>query len=303
MFKNKDSSPASISQPDNEDPLQEDIPLSSSDLECCDKENEIPDMGIEMEVNEPTSQTEPRFDPSSPDVQKSTAEQGTQCRLPLAYGCHMNYCSLATDSRALQFYTSFENDKHFRLFFTILGPSVDAIQQFTSLPDRLDQLLLTLIKLRQCKEDYELSLMFGISRSTVSALVTVWINYLYYQLREINLWPDEGVVESFMPASFRRNFPTTKLIIDATEIPVEKPKNANAQSATFSTYKNRNTVKTVVGCIPRGAVVYVSDTYGGSCSDRQIMERSTLLSDNSKFSANSSIMADRGIMIQDLFAS
>ena len=40
----------------------------------------------------------------------------------------------------------------------------------------------------------------------------------------------------------------------------------------------------------------------GSVSDRQIIERSTLL-DSNKFSPGESIMADREIMTQDLFAT
>ena len=46
---------------------------------------------------------------------------------------------------------------------------------------------------------------------------------------------------------------------------------------------------------------YVSASYGGSASDRQIIERSTLLKED-MFSAGDAIMADRGIMVQDLFA-
>jgi hypothetical protein len=42
--------------------------------------------------------------------------------------------------------------------------------------------------------------------------------------------------------------------------------------------------------------------YGGSVSDRQIIEDSNIL-DNSMFDSGDSIMADRGIMVQDLFAN
>jgi len=60
----------------------------------------------------------------------------------------------------------------------------------------------------------------------------------------------------------------------------------------------------MIGCTPRGAASYISDTYGGSASDRQIIEQSQLL-DPSKhmFKKGDSIMADRGIMVQDLFAN
>ena len=58
----------------------------------------------------------------------------------------------------------------------------------------------------------------------------------------------------------------------------------------------------MVGCTPRGAVSFVSDCYGGSVSDRQITEDSNIL-DNSMFDSGDSIMADRGIMVQDLFVN
>ena len=79
--------------------------------------------------------------------------------------------------------------------------------------------------------------------------------------------------------------------------------NVNDQRAIFSNYKNRNTLKTMVGCSPRGLITYMSSAYGGSASDRQIIERSSLCTDKSLFEKKDSIMADRGIMVQDLFAS
>jgi hypothetical protein len=60
----------------------------------------------------------------------------------------------------------------------------------------------------------------------------------------------------------------------------------------------------MVGCTPRGTVSFISDSYGGSASDRQIIERSDLVKPELKhFRKKDSIMADRGIMVQDLFAT
>jgi hypothetical protein len=106
-----------------------------------------------------------------------------------------------------------------------------------------------------------------------------------------------------MPEDFGKKFPSTRVILDATEIPINKPSNVRAQSATFSTYKNKNTLKIMIGCTPRGLVSYISESYGGTASDRQIIERSTLCSDRELFEKKDSIMADRGIMVQDLFAA
>ena len=59
----------------------------------------------------------------------------------------------------------------------------------------------------------------------------------------------------------------------------------------------------MVGVTPRGVVSYVSPAYGGCTSDRQIIERSSLLNEEGFFQTGDSILADRGIMVQDLFAS
>jgi hypothetical protein len=55
-------------------------------------------------------------------------------------------------------------------------------------------------------------------------------------------------------------------------------------------------------CTPRGTLSYISEWHGGSVSDRQIIEKSDLLKkDLEQFDKGDSIMADRGIMVQDLF--
>ena len=66
-----------------------------------------------------------------------------------------------------------------------------------------------------------------------------------------------------MPQDFKQKFPTTRVILDATEMPIQEPSDVNIQSLTWSSYKHKNTVKTMVGCTRRGAISYTSDCYGG----------------------------------------
>lgn len=112
----------------------------------------------------------------------------------------------------------------------------------------------------------------------------------------------EDIVKQNMPLDFKDKYPSTQMILDATEVPVQKPSNPTYQSATWSSYKNQNTIKTMVGITLRGVISYISPSYGGATSDRQIMERSSLVQEK-PFAQGSSIMADRGILVQDLFAS
>lgn len=128
------------------------------------------------------------------------------------------------------------------------------------------------MKLRQAKEDVELALFFGISESSVSHIFNTWLNFMYYQLKELCIWPSKDIIQQFMPTDFGRVFSNTRVILDAAELPINKPSDVNAKSITWSTYKHKNTLKTMIGCTPKGAVSFVSKAYGGSASVRQIIE-------------------------------
>ena len=119
------------------------------------------------------------------------------------------------------------------------------------------------------------------------------------QWREIDIWPRQELVHFFSPTSFFANFPGTRVIVDGTEIPIKKPRAPLVQQSTFSTYKNRNTAKVLVGCSPGGLISYVSRAYGGSTSDREIVERSRL---TEMCEPGDAIVADKGFDVQDLFA-
>ena len=160
--------------------------------------------------------------------------------------------------------------------------------------DPYNELFLTLIKLRQAKDDYALALDLGISRSVVGKDVNTWINFMYFQLSELDFWPARQVVDEHFPIRFQNMFPITRLILGATEVQIHRPKHCDGQRQTFSTYKNMN-----MNISPRGVVSYVSDSYEGSSSDRL---RSALVKDD-MLSSGDSIMADRGIMVQDFSPS
>lgn len=99
-------------------------------------------------------------------------------------------------------------------------------------------------------------MLFHVSESTVSKIIKIWINFLYFQLKELEeqFWLSKEVINEHMPKDFEKKFPNTRVILDATEQPIHKPSHIEVQSKTWSSYKHKNTLKTMVGITPNGAV-------------------------------------------------
>ena len=161
----------------------------------------------------------------------------------------------------------------------------------------LEQFFLTLVRLRLGLFELDLANRFGISQATVSRITATWINLLYHTLKGIERFPPWHIVKKYMPETFKKEYPNTRVIIDATEFYIDRPSSLLSQACTFSAYKNKNTAKVLIGITPSGAISFVSKCYEGSVSDRKLVELSGLLQ---KLEPGDQIMADKGFQIQDL---
>ena len=108
-----------------------------------------------------------------------------------------------------------------------------------------DELLLVLTGLRVGMQD--LAVRFELSQSHVSRIITTWVNAMFQSFKEVDIWPMREQSLANLPEKVREFCPTLRCIIDATEIYIEQPKNPEAQQLTFSTYKNNNTLKSLIG--------------------------------------------------------
>jgi len=122
---------------------------------------------------------------------------------------------------------------------------------------------------------------------------------MYHNFKALVRFPSWGVINKYMPEIFKKEYPNTRIIIDATEFAIERPSSLISQSSTFSNYKNRNTVKVLIGITPSGVISFVSQSYEGSISDRKLVEHSGLLE---MLEPGDEVMADKGFLIQDLLA-
>ncbi len=190
---------------------------------------------------------------------------------------------------------------HFKYFFQILGPATTSLVYKCQSLEAKEELLLTLMKLHLNKDDVELGFFFGKSETAVCHVFHTWLNFMYYQLRELNLWLPRNIVDEYMSADFKKKFPRIRVIIDGTEIGIDRPGTTKVRTAIWSSYKNKNTLRMLVEISPKGAVTYISDAYRASPSERQIVERSDPATAQDLFCKGDRIMCYKGFTVKDLF--
>lgn len=215
------------------------------------------------------------------------------------------------NDKLLRFHTGFENYEVFSMVLDFLGRATTAHLDYQNTEDLGEikhkykpgpsraltvenEFFLVLCRLKVGLLEEDSSAIFGVCQSVVSQIVNTWIKFIFFRFKELDVFPSREIVQLHIPECFRKKYSTTTLIIDATEIYIEKPNNPEAQQVTFSSYKNHNTLKALVGIVPKGGISFVSTLYGGSISDKELTQKSGLIE---KLQYGDVIMADRGFNI------
>lgn len=126
----------------------------------------------------------------------------------------------------------------FNIVFLSLGKNLDNLTYRSNVGhgklSLKNQFFLTLWKLRKNATDFELLIHFGIHEKQVGNIFISWIVFMARQWSKIDLWPSKELINYYMPKSFKVNFPNTRVIIDGTEIHIQKSKNPKVQQSSFS---------------------------------------------------------------------
>ena len=161
----------------------------------------------------------------------------------------------------------------------------------------IDEFFLFLVRIKLGLFEQDLAHRFNLHISSVSRKITTWANYLYFFLGSQPIWPSRTDVLAKMPEEFKKHYPTTRVILDCTEIFAETPTSLLLQSQLYSSYKSNTTLKSLIGISPHGAITFVSSLYTGAISDKEITRCSGILD---LVEAGDSVMADKGFDIEDL---
>ncbi|KAK5639798.1 hypothetical protein RI129_010609 [Pyrocoelia pectoralis] len=197
-------------------------------------------------------------------------------------------------------YTGLPNKKIFLSVFNLLK-NIDKNYYLgwnvTCVSD-IDQLFLTLLKLRQNPPHKDLALRFNCSSATVTNIFVTWLHLLHEIIccTLMKSVPSRHKNEACLPNCFSV-FPNARMVIDCTEIYSEIPHSLKNKKDTYSHYKHRNTLKGLVGVAPNGVITYISPLYPGSTSDKKVVQHSGILN---IFEPGDLILADKGFLITDI---
>ena len=289
-----------------------------------DSSSESPEPQIQQSSNEAVDQDQAGCLGSFMDAESSLAaevavlqdEVASLRAENLALKAHIFCTARILDCQGLlQFYTGFTSKKMFKTCFNFLEGSAKTMRTWQgertridshrdgakpgprSVLSLIDQFFFVCVRLRRGLLLEDLADRFKVSVSTLSRIFTTWVNLMYVKFNELLLWPSRRRVDRNMPEIFQKLYPSTRVIIDCTEFFIQRPSSLTTQSATFSSYKNTNTCKALVGISPDGAFTFISPLYEGSITDRELVIVSGLLE---KLERGDSVMADKGFDIDDL---
>lgn len=154
-------------------------------------------------------------------------------------------------------------------------------------------LILVLTKLKTNLSFICLSVLFGISSTKCTNLFYKHTALLSASIKSAIYWPRKEEILANMPKCFSK-FKETRVVLDCTEIKVQKMKCLNCRIKSYSHYKRCHTMKFLIGITPSGLISFVSRGYGGRATDKSIFLRENVLE---KLDPHDAVMVDKGILI------
>ena len=141
-----------------------------------------------------------------------------------------------------------------------------------------DQLLLTVVWLRQYPTNEVAGFLFGVSDSTVSRIVSRVVPVLAKAGKHGMRMPDPGRKHRRTLDDLLQEIPELGVVIDTFEQPVQRPKSREEADKWYSGKKKRHTIKSQVGVDRNsGEIVDVGESVRGPTNDLTLLKESKLM--------------------------
>ena len=141
-----------------------------------------------------------------------------------------------------------------------------------------DQILLTVIWLRQYPTQDVLGYFFSVSQATVSRYVARVLPILSQDGRDRMRMPDPGRKRRRKLDELLRDMPEIMVVIDTFEQKVQRPKDSTERDAWYSGKKRTHTIKSQAAVDEEtGEIVDIPESVRGPTADIKLLEQSELL--------------------------
>ncbi|XP_022810099.1 uncharacterized protein LOC111347104 [Stylophora pistillata] len=168
-----------------------------------------------------------------------------------------------------------------------------------------DEFLMLLMKLMTGLSNIDLAERFCVSESTVNNINLTWVNFVYNVIGSLKIWPHRDIIIKHSPEEFIKKYPKTIVTVDATALKSQVLSSFQKHIESCSTYKSHTTFKSVIRVDPNGGIMFVSQSFEGSISEKQIVQRSGFLEtvkqkvQCGELKEGDPVMADKGFDIGD----
>ena len=140
-----------------------------------------------------------------------------------------------------------------------------------------DQLLCTVVWLRQYPTNEALAYFFGVSDSTVSRAISRWLPLLEQAGEDTFRLPDPGRKQRRQVDAVLADQPGLLILVDSFEQPVQRPKERAEADKYYSGKKKDHTIKGQVAINEiTGKIVDVPESVPGPTADIKLLEASKL---------------------------
>ena len=150
--------------------------------------------------------------------------------------------NIKDDRKLFSFYTGLPDYEKFKILFNSFGSAVNNLVYIDSNTNRNksnspfytkrgpkrnltpeQEFFLVLVRLRLGLLEEDLAYRAGVSTTSFSRIWITWLDFLHSKFRAFPIWPSKSCVQKTMPSCFKESYPNTSVIIDCTEIFIERP--------------------------------------------------------------------------------